>query len=129
MCKFYCNFASYFVTYNHTNGLYKCIYYMQKQHVVVRFCGDSGDGMQLTGTMFASLSAILGNEISTLPDFPAEIRAPQGTLGGVSGFQVQLGTGVYTPGDQADVIVAMNAAALAYFIASFFNCFPNVSLN
>ena len=85
---------------------------MQKQHVVVRFCGDSGDGMQLTGTMFASLSAILGNEISTLPDFPAEIRAPQGTLGGVSGFQVQLGTGVYTPGDQADVIIAMNAAAL-----------------
>jgi 2-oxoglutarate ferredoxin oxidoreductase subunit alpha len=68
--------------------------------------------MQLTGTMFASLSAILGNEISTLTDFPAEIRAPQGTLGGVSGFQVQLGTGVYTPGDQADVIVAMNAAAL-----------------
>lgn len=85
---------------------------MQKQHVVVRFCGDSGDGMQLTGTMFSSLSAILGNEISTLPDFPAEIRAPQGTLGGVSGFQVQLGKGVYTPGDQADVIVAMNAAAL-----------------
>ena len=85
---------------------------MTKQHVVVRFCGDSGDGMQLTGTMFASLSAILGNEISTLPDFPAEIRAPQGTLGGVSGFQVQLGNGVYTPGDQADVIVAMNAAAL-----------------
>ncbi len=85
---------------------------MHKQHVVVRFCGDSGDGVQLTGTMFASLSAILGNEISTLPDFPAEIRAPQGTLGGVSGFQVQLGTGIYTPGDQADVIVAMNAAAL-----------------
>ena len=85
---------------------------MTKQHIVVRFCGDSGDGMQLTGTMFASLSAILGNEISTLPDFPAEIRAPQGTLGGVSGFQVQLGNGVYTPGDQADVIVAMNAAAL-----------------
>ena len=85
---------------------------MTKQYVVVRFCGDSGDGMQLTGTMFASLSAILGNEISTLPDFPAEIRAPQGTLGGVSGFQVQLGNGVYTPGDQADVIVAMNAAAL-----------------
>jgi 2-oxoglutarate ferredoxin oxidoreductase subunit alpha len=85
---------------------------MQKQRIVVRFCGDSGDGMQLTGTMFASLSAILGNEISTLPDFPAEIRAPQGTLGGVSGFQVQLGTGVYTPGDKADVLVAMNAAAL-----------------
>lgn len=85
---------------------------MQKQTVVVRFCGDSGDGMQLTGNMFSSLSAILGNEISTLPDFPAEIRAPQGTLGGVSGFQVCLGNGVYTPGDKADVIVAMNAAAL-----------------
>jgi 2-oxoglutarate ferredoxin oxidoreductase subunit alpha len=68
--------------------------------------------MQLTGNMFSSLSAILGNEISTLPDFPAEIRAPQGTLGGVSGFQVNLGQGVYTPGDKADVIVAMNAAAL-----------------
>ena len=85
---------------------------MQKQTVVVRFCGDSGDGMQLTGNMFSSLSAILGNEISTLPDFPAEIRAPQGTLGGVSGFQVCLGNGVFTPGDKADVIVAMNAAAL-----------------
>ena len=83
---------------------------MQRQSVVVRFCGDSGDGMQLTGNMFASLSAILGDEISTLPDFPAEIRAPQGTLGGVSGFQVNLGRGVYTPGDKADVIVAMNAA-------------------
>ena len=80
--------------------------------VVIRFCGDSGDGMQLTGNMFSSLSAILGNEISTLPDFPAEIRAPQGTLGGVSGFQVNLGQCVYTPGDKADVIVAMNAAAL-----------------
>jgi 2-oxoglutarate ferredoxin oxidoreductase subunit alpha len=68
--------------------------------------------MQLTGTMFSSLSAILGNEISTLPDFPAEIRAPQGTLGGVSGFQVQLGASVHTPGDKADVLVAMNAAAL-----------------
>jgi 2-oxoglutarate ferredoxin oxidoreductase subunit alpha len=68
--------------------------------------------MQLTGNLFSSLSAILGDEISTLPDFPAEIRAPQGTLGGVSGFQVQLGKGVYTPGDKADVLVAMNAAAL-----------------
>ena len=68
--------------------------------------------MQLTGTLFSSLSAILGHEISTLPDFPAEIRAPQGTLGGVSGFQVELGSEVYTPGDKADVIVAMNAAAL-----------------
>ena len=82
------------------------------KNIVVRFCGDSGDGMQLTGNLFSSLSAILGHEISTLPDFPAEIRAPQGTLGGVSGFQVQLGSSVYTPGDKADVIVAMNAAAL-----------------
>ncbi len=83
------------------------------QSVVVRFSGDSGDGMQLTGTLFSNLSAILGNEISTFPDFPAEIRAPQGTLGGVSGFQVQLGSGhVYTPGDKADVLVAMNPAAL-----------------
>lgn len=80
--------------------------------VVVRFVGDSGDGMQLTGSLFSSLSAILGDEISTFPDFPAEIRAPQGTLGGVSGFQVHLGQGVYTPGDKADVLVAMNAAAL-----------------
>ena len=82
------------------------------KNIVVRFCGDSGDGMQLTGSLFSSLSAILGHEISTLPDFPAEIRAPQGTLGGVSGFQVELGSEVYTPGDKADVIVAMNAAAL-----------------
>ena len=85
---------------------------MEKENIVVRFCGDSGDGMQLTGSLFSSLSAILGNEISTLPDFPAEIRAPQGTLGGVSGFQVNVGKGVFTPGDKADVIVAMNAAAL-----------------
>lgn len=85
---------------------------MERQNIVVRFCGDSGDGMQLTGGLFSSLSAILGNEISTLPDFPAEIRAPQGTLGGVSGFQVNVGQGVFTPGDKADVIVAMNAAAL-----------------
>ncbi|MGN0227701.1 MAG: 2-oxoacid:acceptor oxidoreductase subunit alpha [Paludibacteraceae bacterium] len=82
------------------------------QQVVVRFCGDSGDGMQLTGNMFAQLAAEMGHEISTLPDFPAEIRAPQGTLGGVSAFQVELGHEVYTSGDKADVIVAMNAAAL-----------------
>lgn len=82
-------------------------------NVVIRFTGDSGDGMQLTGTLFSNLSAILGNEISTFPDFPAEIRAPQGTLGGVSGFQVHLGAGkIYTPGDDADVLVAMNPAAL-----------------
>jgi len=82
-------------------------------NVVIRFCGDSGDGMQLTGTLFSNLSAILGNEISSFPDFPAEIRAPQGTLGGVSALQVNLGSsGVYTPGDKADVLVAMNPAAL-----------------
>ena len=103
MCKKNRNFAAVF---------YYSTKIMHKQHVVIRFCGDSGDGMQLTGTMFSSLSAILGNEISTLPDFPAEIRAPQGTLGGVSGFQVQLGASVHTPGDKADVLVAMNAAAL-----------------
>lgn len=80
--------------------------------VVIRFCGDSGDGMQLTGTLFSNLSAILGNEIATFPDYPAEIRAPQGTVGGVSGFQVHVGTGVHTPGDQADVLVVMNPAAL-----------------
>lgn len=82
-------------------------------NIVIKFSGDSGDGMQLTGTMFSNLSAILGNEISTFPDYPAEIRAPQGTLGGVSGFQVHIGSGrVYTPGDEADVLVAMNPAAL-----------------
>ena len=81
--------------------------------VVIRFSGDSGDGMQLTGTIFSNVSAILGNEISTFPDYPAEIRAPQGTLSGVSGFQVHLGAGkVFTPGDKADVLVAMNPAAL-----------------
>jgi 2-oxoglutarate ferredoxin oxidoreductase subunit alpha len=82
-------------------------------NVVVRFSGDSGDGMQLTGTLFSNLSAILGNEISTFPDYPSEIRAPQGTLGGVSGFQVHLGSSkIYTPGDNPDVLVVMNPAAL-----------------
>lgn len=82
-------------------------------NVVIRFSGDSGDGMQLTGTLFSNLSAILGNEISTFPDYPAEIRAPQGTIGGVSGFQVHIGSGkVYTPGDEANVLIAMNPAAL-----------------
>lgn len=81
-------------------------------NVTIRFSGDSGDGMQLTGSIFSNLSAILGNDISTFPDYPAEIRAPHGTLSGVSGYQVKLGTGVYTPGDKADVLVAMNPAAL-----------------
>ena len=81
--------------------------------VVVRFSGDSGDGMQLAGTIFSTVSATVGNGISTFPDYPADIRAPQGSLTGVSGYQVHIGAGrVYTPGDQCDVLVAMNAAAL-----------------
>lgn len=80
--------------------------------VVVRFSGDSGDGMQLAGTIFSNVSAGLGNQISTFPDYPAEIRAPQGTLSGVSGYQVHIGVGIHTPGDAADVLVAMNPAAL-----------------
>ena len=80
--------------------------------VVVRFSGDSGDGMQLAGNIFTNVSAGLGNQVSTFPDYPAEIRAPQGSLGGVSGFQVSVGKGVHTPGDNCDVLISMNAAAL-----------------
>ncbi len=80
--------------------------------VVIRFSGDSGDGMQLTGTIFSNLSAIFGNQIATFPDYPAEIRAPQGTLSGVSGFQVHLGANIHNSGEKADVLVAMNPAAL-----------------
>ncbi len=81
--------------------------------VVIRFAGDSGDGMQLTGTQFTNTAAIIGNDISTLPDYPAEIRAPAGTLAGVSGFQVQLSEhDIWTPGDAPDVLIAMNPAAL-----------------
>lgn len=80
--------------------------------VVIRFSGDSGDGMQLVGNIFSDVSAGEGNMISTFPDYPAEIRAPQGSLSGVSGFQVSVGKNVYTPGDEADVLVAMNPAAL-----------------
>lgn len=83
------------------------------EQVVVRFSGDSGDGMQLAGNIFSTVSATVGNGISTFPDYPADIRAPQGSLTGVSGFQVHIGAGkVYTPGDRCDVLVAMNAAAL-----------------
>lgn len=82
------------------------------EKVVVRFSGDSGDGMQLVGNIFSNISAGIGNQISTFPDYPAEVRAPQGTLSGVSGFQVSIGKGVYTPGDKADVLVSMNPAAL-----------------
>lgn len=80
--------------------------------VVIRFAGDSGDGMQLAGSIFSNISAGEGNQISTFPDYPAEIRAPQGSLSGVSGYQVSVGVDVHTPGDQADVLVAMNPAAL-----------------
>jgi 2-oxoglutarate ferredoxin oxidoreductase subunit alpha len=83
------------------------------EEVSIRFSGDSGDGMQLTGTLFSDTSALLGNDISTFPDYPSEIRAPQGTVGGVSGFQVQFGAGkISTPGDFAHVLVAMNPAAV-----------------
>ena len=85
----------------------------ERESVVVRFSGDSGDGMQLAGNIFSTVSATVGNSISTFPDYPADIRAPQGSLTGVSGFQVHIGAGqVYTPGDLCDVLVAMNAAAL-----------------
>ena len=81
--------------------------------VVVRFSGDSGDGMQLAGNIFTTVSATVGNDVCTFPDYPADIRAPQGSLTGVSGFQVHVGADkVYTPGDKCDVLVAMNAAAL-----------------
>jgi len=83
------------------------------EQVAIRFSGDSGDGMQLTGTLFSNTSALVGNDLSTFPDYPAEIRAPQGTVGGVSGFQLSFGhTEVYHPGDFCDVLVAMNPAAL-----------------
>ncbi|MFP4041312.1 MAG: 2-oxoacid:acceptor oxidoreductase subunit alpha [Bacteroidota bacterium] len=86
---------------------------IEREEVVVRFAGDSGDGMQLTGTLFSDTSAFIGNDLSTFPDYPSEIRAPQGTIGGVSGFQVHFGKKrVNTPGDYADVLVAMNPAAL-----------------
>ena len=83
------------------------------EQIVIRFSGDSGDGMQLTGKIFSNLSALIGNDISTFPDYPAEMRAPQGSLSGISGFQVHLGSKkIFTPGDKADVLVAMNPAAL-----------------
>jgi 2-oxoglutarate ferredoxin oxidoreductase subunit alpha len=86
---------------------------IERERVVIRFSGDSGDGMQLTGTLFSDTSAYIGNDLSTFPDYPSEIRAPQGTIGGVSGFQVHVGqTAIKTPGDYADILVAMNPAAL-----------------
>ena len=86
----------------------------QLDDVVVRFSGDSGDGMQLAGNIFSTVSAIAGNDICTFPNYPADIRAPQGTRSGVSAFQVHVGgKKIYTPGDKCDLLVAMNAAALA----------------
>jgi hypothetical protein len=83
------------------------------ERVAIRFAGDSGDGMQLTGTKFTESTALAGNDLSTLPDFPAEIRAPAGTLAGVSGFQIHFASSdVRTPADEPDVLVAMNPAAL-----------------
>jgi len=99
-------------------GCYSIIFYMDTQEillrdVVIKFAGDSGDGMQLTGQQFTNNTALLGIDLATFPDFPAEIRAPVGTLPGVSGFQVHFSSDkVYTPGDLCDVLVAMNAAAL-----------------
>src|SRR5881227_2511808 len=85
----------------------------QLSRVVVRFAGDSGDGMQLTGSQLTAESAVFGNDVATFPDFPAEIRAPAGSLPGVSGFQVNFADhDILTPGDQPNVLVAMNPAAL-----------------
>lgn len=86
---------------------------IELDHLIIRFAGDSGDGMQITGTQFTNTSALVGNDIATFPDFPAEIRAPAGTLAGVSGFQVHIGNvNIHTPGDEPDVLIAMNPAAL-----------------
>src|SRR5438046_6048416 len=83
------------------------------ESVAIRFAGDSGDGMQLAGTQFTNASAVLGNDIATFPDFPAEIRAPAGTLAGVSGFQVHFSSHEsHTPGDSLNALIAMNPAAL-----------------
>ena len=86
---------------------------IEREEVVVKFVGDSGDGMQLTGSMFSDVAALVGNDLATFPDFPAEIRAPQNTVAGVSGFQVHMGSSkIFTTGDLVDVLVAMNPASL-----------------
>ena len=83
------------------------------ESAVIRFAGDSGDGMQITGSQFTNTTALFGNDLATFPDYPAEIRAPAGTLPGVSGFQIHFGAkDIYTPGDNPDVLVVMNPAAL-----------------
>ena len=86
----------------------------QQESVVIRFAGDSGDGMQITGNQYAATAAVVGNDLATMPDFPAEIRAPAGTRPGVSGFQLKFSSkDIFTPGDRPDVLIAMNPAALA----------------
>ena len=85
---------------------------IRKNDAVVRFAGDSGDGMQLSGTLFSDTSALDGNDIATFPDYPAEIRAPHNTVAGVSGFQVHIGKNIYSSGDKADVLICMNPASL-----------------
>ena len=86
----------------------------QQESVVIRFAGDSGDGMQITGNQYATTAAVVGNDLATMPDFPAEIRAPAGTRPGVSGFQLKFSSkDIFTPGDRPDVLIAMNPAALA----------------
>ena len=97
----------------------------QLERVVIRFAGDSGDGMQLTGDRFTSETALFGNDLATLPDFPAEIRAPAGSLPGVSGFQVHFADhDILTPGDQPSVLVAMNPAALKVNLGDLARSFP-----
>src|SRR6478736_2112118 len=96
---------------NGSNGHHKRV--EEVQSVTIRFAGDSGDGMQLAGTQFTNTSALAGNDVATFPDFPAEIRAPAGTLAGVSGFQIHFSsTEIHTPGDNLDALVVMNPAAL-----------------
>jgi 2-oxoglutarate ferredoxin oxidoreductase subunit alpha len=91
----------------------KDVHRERRNEVVIRFAGDSGDGMQLTGGQFTNTSALMGNDLATFPDFPAEIRAPAGTLPGVSAFQVRIADhDIHTPGDAPDVLVVMNPAAL-----------------
>src|ERR1700733_8433119 len=90
----------------------------ERERVVVRFAGDSGDGMQLAGSRFTDATAMLGNDLATLPNFPAEIRAPAGTLAGVSAFQIHFASqDILTPGDKPNVLVAMNPAALKATLA------------
>ena len=85
---------------------------VQKEDIVVRFSGDSGDGMQLSGTLFSDASALTGNDIATFPDYPAEIRAPHNTRSGGAGFQTHVGSRIYSSGDKCDILVAMNPASL-----------------